>query len=78
MKMECADFRERREALFQIQFVTQGTGRRPFLCLCVCGLRENLVWGILGYREKDCRKNPFLKWIYAIVILINFDPLCSF
>lgn len=32
-------------------------------------------WDIAGERLVE---NLFLKWICALVILINFDPLCTF
>lgn len=34
--------------------------------------------GHLGIAGERLVENPFLKWICALVILINFDPLCSF
>lgn len=34
--------------------------------------------GHLGIAAERLVENPFLKWICALVILINFDPLCSF
>lgn len=56
----------------------------PRCCLPWC--EDKSAWcmvhqtnlGHLGIARERLVENPFLKWICALVILINFDPLCSF
>lgn len=45
----------------------------PF-CVWVCQANP----GHAGIAKEDCSGKPFVKWISGLLILINFDPLCSF